>query len=122
MTKRRIEPLVWMTFSGGGVTAAMFLPVLVFLFALAFPLGWIDPPSQAHLLDLLQNPLTFLVLLGIFTVMLVHAAHRFRYTLYDGLQLKWKWQIALLCYGGAIVGAGAAFLILAGVFGSDWPI
>ena len=48
--------------------------------------------------------------------MLVHAAHRFRYTLYDGLQLKWKWQIALLCYGGAIVGAGAAFLILGQVF------
>ena len=43
MTKRRIEPLVWLTFSGGGVTAAMFLPVLAFLFALAFPLGWIDP-------------------------------------------------------------------------------
>ena len=48
--------------------------------------------------------------------MLVHAAHRFRYTLYDGLQLKWKWLIAVLCYGGAIFGAGAAFLILAGVF------
>ena len=100
MTKRRIEPLVWLTFSGGGVTAAMFLPVLAFLFALAFPLGWITPPSRDHLLDLLRNPLTFLVLLGIFTVMLVHAAHRFRYTLYDGLQLKWKWQIAVLCYGG----------------------
>ena len=44
MTQRRIEPLVWLTFSGGGVTAAMFLPVLAFLFALAFPLGWVDPP------------------------------------------------------------------------------
>ena len=36
MTKRRVLPLVWMAFSGGGVTAAMFLPVLAFLFALAF--------------------------------------------------------------------------------------
>ena len=44
MTRRRIEPLVWLTFSGGGVTAAMFLPVLAFLFALAFPLGWITRP------------------------------------------------------------------------------
>ena len=35
MTRRRIEPLVWLTFSGGGVTATMFLPVLAFLFALA---------------------------------------------------------------------------------------
>ena len=116
MTKRRVTPLVWMTFSAGGVTAAMFLPVLAFLFALAFPLGWVTPPSHADLLDLLQNPLTFLVLLGIFSVMLVHAAHRFRYTLYDGLQLKWKWQIAVLCYGGAMAGAGAAFIILGQVF------
>jgi len=37
--------------------------------------------------------------------------------LYDGLQLKWKWQIALFCYGGAIVGAGAAFFILATAMG-----
>jgi fumarate reductase subunit D len=117
MTKRRIEPLVWMAFSGGGVTAAIFLPVLVFLFALAFPLGWVDPPSGEHLRDLLHNPLTFLVLLGIFAIMLVHAAHRFRYTLYDGLQLKWQWQIALFCYGGALVGAGAAFFILATAMG-----
>jgi len=116
MTRRRIEPLVWLTFSAGGVTAAMFLPVLAFLFALAFPLGWITPPSRDHLLDILRNPLTFLVLLGMFTVMLVHAAHRFRYTLYDGLQLKWKWQVAVVCYGAALYGAAAAFLILGGVF------
>ena len=51
-----------------------------------------------------------------FTVMLVHAAHRFRYTLYDGLQLKWKGQIALLCYGGALFGATAAFFILGSIF------
>jgi fumarate reductase subunit D len=116
-TKRRVLPLVWMAFSGGGVTAAMFLPVLAFLFAFAFPLGWIDPPSGEHLRSVLHNPMTFVVLLGIFTIMLVHAAHRFRYTLYDGLQLKWKWQIALLCYGGAVAGAGAAFLILATAMG-----
>ena len=60
--------------------------------------------------------MTFLVLLGIFSVMLVHAAHRFRYTLYDGLQLKWKWQIAAFCYGGALAGAGAAFIILGQVW------
>lgn len=116
MTRRRIEPLVWLTFSGGGVTAAMFLPVLAFLFALAFPLGLITPPSRAQLFDILHNPLTFLVLLGMFTVMLVHAAHRFRYTLYDGLQLKWTWQIAVICYGGALFGAASTFVILGGVF------
>ncbi len=113
MTKRRIEPLVWLTFSGGGVIAATFLPILAFLFALAFPLGWIDPPDYDHLAAIVRNPLTLLVLLGLFVPMLVHAAHRFRYTLYDGLQVKHKILVAMLCYGGAAVIATVAFYQLA---------
>ena len=35
MTKRRVEPFVWLMFSAGGVVAAVFLPVLVLLFGLA---------------------------------------------------------------------------------------
>lgn len=112
MTRRRIEPLVWLTFSGGGVMAAVFLPSLAFLFGLAFPLGWISPPSHAHLLAVVSNPLTILVLLGLFVLMLVHAAHRFRYTLYDGLQLKATRLVAVLCYGGALVGSLAALRVL----------
>lgn len=112
MTRRRIEPLVWLTFSGGGVMAAVFLPSLAFLFGLAFPLGWISPPSHAHLLAVVSNPLTILVLLGLFVLMLVHAAHRFRYTLYDGLQIKAKRLVAVLCYGGALVGSLAALRVL----------
>ena len=113
MTKRRIEPLVWLMFSGGGVTAAMFLPVLVFLFAFAFPLGWITPPDHDHLLAVAGNPVTVLVLFGMFVVMLVHAAHRFRYTLYDGLQIKAKVATAAVCYGTALVIAGVAFFTFA---------
>ena len=88
MTKRPIEPLLWLLFSAGGVLAALFLPVLVFLFGFAFPLGWLDPPDHDHLRAVLGNPLTVLVLLGFFVLLLVHWAHRFRYTLYDGLQIK----------------------------------
>ena len=47
-----------------------------------------------------------------FVLMLVHAAHRFRYTLYDGLQVKHKGLVAVLCYGGAFVGAFLALNIL----------
>jgi fumarate reductase subunit D len=90
----------------------VFLPSLAFLFGLAFPLGWIPPPSHAHLLAVVSNPLTILVLLGLFVLMLVHAAHRFRYTLYDGLQLKAKRLVAVLCYGGALVGSLAALRVL----------
>lgn len=114
MTKRRIEPLVWLSFSGGGVASATFLPVLTFLFALAFPLGWIDPPSHQRMADILGHPLTFLILLGLFLVMLIHAAHRFRYTLYDGLQVKHRTLVAAVCYGGAFFGA---FVVL-GLLGS----
>lgn len=112
MSRRRIEPLVWLLFSGGGVAAATVLPVLVFLFAFAIPLGWIATPTHAHLLAVAGHPLTLLVLVGLFPVLLVHSAHRFRYTLYDGLQIKARGAVALVCYGGAAVGALLALVTL----------
>ncbi|MGO4258225.1 fumarate reductase subunit FrdD [Marmoricola sp. RAF53] len=112
MTKKRVLPLVWLTFSAGGVTAATVLPVLVLLFAFAIPLGWIDAPSYDHLHAVLRNPLTVLVLLGMFALMLVHAAHRFRYTLYDGLQIKHRVLVAVVCYGAAAAGIATALVLL----------
>ena len=109
-----VYPFIWLAFSGGGVLAAIFLPMLVFLFALAFPLGWIEPPTYDHIAAVVGHPLTFLVLLAVFPVILIHAAHRFRYTLYDGLQLKHLHEgINFACYGGAILGSAvAAYLLL----------
>ena len=112
MTRRRIEPLVWLMFSAGGVLAAVFLPILVLLFGLAFPLGWLDPPDYAHLGAVVSHPVTLVVLSGLFVLMLVHSAHRFRYTLYDGLQIKAKRTVAVLCYGAAIVGSVATLVVL----------
>ncbi len=112
MTKRRVEPFVWLMFSGGGVMAAVFLPVLAFLFALAYPLGWLSPPDHDHLSAVLGHPLTVLFLLGFFVLLLVHSAHRFRYTLYDGLQIKARRATAVVCYGAAAVGSLAAVFVL----------
>jgi fumarate reductase subunit D len=112
MTKRRVEPFVWLMFSGGGVLAAVFLPVLAFLFALAYPLGWLPPPDHDHLSAVLGHPLTVLFLLGFLVLLLVHSAHRFRYTLYDGLQIKARRATAVICYGAAAVGSVAALLLL----------
>jgi fumarate reductase subunit D len=113
MTKRRIEPILWLLFSGGGVLAAVFLPILVLLFGLAFPLGWVTPPDHAHLLGVASHPLTLLFLFVLFVLLLSHWAHRFRYTLYDGLQLKrLRAPIAVLCYGGAVLGSLASLLVL----------
>jgi fumarate reductase subunit D len=112
MTKRHLEPLLWLAFSGGGVISAVFLPVLVVLFGLAIPLGWVQP-DYGHLDAVLSYWLTRLVALGLLVLMLFHWAHRFRYTLHDGLQLrKLEAPLAALCYGGAVVGSVAALLIV----------
>ena len=116
MTRRPIEPFLWLLFSAGGVLAALMIPVLLFLFGLAFPLGWLTPPSHEHLLAVLRHPLTRLALFLLSTLSLFHWAHRFRYTLYDGLQIKHLNElINPFCYGGAIVGSVLAAYVLWGV-------
>jgi fumarate reductase subunit D len=113
MAKRPIEPFLWLLFSAGGVLAALLIPILLFLFGLAIPLGWLAPPSHAHLLAVLGNPVTRLLLFLFCTLALFHWAHRFRYTLYDGLQIKHLNELVnVLCYGGAILGSVvAAYLV-----------
>ena len=116
MAKRRAEPLVWLLFSSGGLAAALLLPVLLLLFGLVFPAGWVPAPDQAHLLSVARFPLTRIVLLGLLVLALFHWAHRFRYTLYDGLQLKRVSPlIIVVCYGGALAGSGIAGYLLLGL-------
>lgn len=111
--RRSPEPVLWMLFSSGGMVAALMVPILLFLFGLAFPLGLLSAPEHAHLYAVLRNPITRLVLLGLCTLALFHWAHRFRYTLYDGLQLKrYAVPIVALCYGGAVVGSVIAAVLL----------
>jgi fumarate reductase subunit D len=113
MAKRSNEPLLWSLFSSGGMIAALMLPILILLFGLALPLGWVEAPSYTSLLTLVRHPLTRLVLLGLCSLPLFHGAHRFRFTLYDGLQIKHLNElIAILCYGSAIVGTLVAGYIL----------
>jgi len=109
MPRRQLEPILWLLFSAGGVLAALFLPALVFLFGVAFPLGWLAPPSHAHLVAVIRHPITRLILFLLVALSLFHWAHRFRYTLYDGLQIKHLNEVVnLVCYGGAIVGSVVA--------------
>lgn len=113
MSKRTLEPFLWLLFSAGGVLAALLIPVLVVLFGLAFPLGWLTPPSHDHLVAMLRHPLTRVVIFLLCTLSLFHGAHRFRYTLYDGLQIKHLNDVVNpLCYGGAIAGTVAAGYLL----------
>jgi fumarate reductase subunit D len=56
---------------------------------------------------------TRLYLLVLISLPLFHWAHRFRYTLYDGLQLKHLTVlIAVLCYGAALAGTAMTAYLL----------
>ena len=105
MANRSNEPLLWALFSAGGVAAAFLVPVLLFLYGLAFPLGWLQPPSYERTLVLVQHPVVRLGLFLLCFLSLFHWAHRFRFALYDGLQIKHlNPAITLFCYGGAVAG------------------
>ncbi|HET9385009.1 MAG TPA: fumarate reductase subunit FrdD [Gemmatimonadales bacterium] len=113
MGKRSNEPFLWLLFSAGGVVSALLLPVHLFLFGLAEPLGWVGPPGYDRLLEIVQHPVARLYLLVLCTLPLFHWAHRFRFTLYDGLQIKHLNElINVACYGGAVLGTGVAAYLL----------
>ena len=106
---RPITPFLWLLFSAGGTVAAFLFPIHLFLTGLAFPLGLLEAPSYEFLHGLLRHPVTRLYLFVFISLPLFHWAHRFRYTLYDGLQLKHLTVlIAVLCYGAALGGTVVA--------------
>jgi fumarate reductase subunit D len=113
MAKRSMEPLLWTLFSSGGVVAALFLPAILLIIGFAIPLRLVDMPSHAYLKDVVSSPLLRLALFVICSLPLFHWAHRFRFTLYDGLQIKHLNEvITILCYGTAIVGTIVAGYLL----------
>lgn len=102
--KRSREPFFWALFSAGGMLAALVLPALAVVLWFALPLGWAEPPPHAELAAKLGHPLVKLALFAFITLALFHWAHRFRFTLYDGLQLSHLYGlIATITYGGATV-------------------
>ena len=107
------DPFWWSFFGAGGLLTAFLTPILLLLTGLATPLGWLPEPSHATLLQIFCHPLVRAFLFVFVALSLVHWAHRFRFALYDGLQLKHLFGlIATLCYGGAIVITAAAGYIL----------
>ena len=113
MIKRHPEPLLWMLFSAGGVLSGLLMPILVLLLGVAIPLGWVAPPSRDELLHVLGHTLTRLTLVALCVLSLFHWAHRFRHTLYDGLQIKHLDEvIAIVSYGVALIGSAITVYLL----------
>ncbi len=102
MKGRSIEPFFWSLFSSGGMLCALVLPALAAILWIAVPLGWIAAPSYQGLVAFVANPIFRLAFFGFLALAAFHWGHRFRFTLYDGLQLKHLFGlIAVICYGGA---------------------
>jgi fumarate reductase subunit D len=102
----RVEAAAWLMFSAGGMVTALLVPVLVLLFGVLFPLGLLAPPDHAGLAALLGHPLVAILLLGLCVLALLHWAHRFRYMLFDGLQLeRMRTPISALCYAAVLAGS-----------------
>ena len=113
MPKTSNDAFFWGLFSAGGTVAAMLVPVHLFLFALAFPLGWLREPTYISLMDLVRLPLVRVYLFVLCSLPLFHWAHRFRFTLYDGLQIKHLNEVIFVCcYGGALLGTAVAGWLL----------
>lgn len=108
------EAYLWTLFSSGGMLAALLLPAIFFVLFLAEPLGLVAAPSHPAARELVVHPVTRLLLFGLVALSLFHWAHRFRYTLYDGLQLyHLNTVIAVLTYGtAALLSLGAAVLFV----------
>src|SRR5215217_9371179 len=113
MIRRHPEPFLWVLFSAGGVVSGMLMPMLVLAVGIAIPLGWVPAPSHTQMLATLGNPAVQLTLLILCVLSLFHWAHRFRHTLYDGLQIKHLNEvIAIVSYGSAAVGSALAAYLL----------
>ncbi len=110
---KKLTPPLWFLFSAGGTVAALFFPVHLFLTGQAFPFGWADAVSYERALGLMSHPLTRLYFFVLISLPLFHWAHRFRYTLYDGLQIKHlTLLIVSVCYGTAVAGTLVAGYML----------
>lgn len=79
------KPIVWGLFAAGGTVSAFVLPALIFVTGLAVPLGIFsgDALSYDRVHPFVSHWFVSLVLFGVITLSLWHAAHRIRITLHD---------------------------------------
>jgi fumarate reductase subunit D len=110
------KPIIWGLFAAGGTVAAFVLPVLILITCLAVPLDLLSTEalSYAHLIELMQHPLSKLVTFGVLFLVIWHAAHRMRITAHD-LGVRNDTLTMIICYGIAAAGTLLALAALSGI-------
>ena len=105
------KPIFWSLFAAGGTLAAFLAPVLAVLFLMA-ALG--HPPSifsYERLHAFAANGFGKLILFGVITLFLWHAAHRLRITVHD-FGLRQDTIAAWVLYVLAAIGTAWAGVVL----------
>ncbi len=112
--RRSSEAFWWSLFSAGGVLAALFLPVMVFISGVVLPR--IENARGQAGYEQLRGLVSWwplrLLLLAIIALAFFHAAHRIRHVIKD---LGWRHgtvPLSIGCYGGALTGAVYAAWLL----------
>jgi fumarate reductase subunit D len=102
-------------FALGGTVSAFLVPVHVAVGGLAVSLGWAGGAfAYERMLALASHPLARLYLFMLIALSLMHWAHRFRYTLAEGLHLKASFlPVSVGAYGTALLGTALAAVALA---------
>ena len=105
------KPIFWSLFAAGGTLAAFLAPVLALLFLMVAtghaPSGF----SYTNLHAFAANWVGKIVILGVITLFLWHAAHRLRVTLHD-FGLRQDSIVAVVVYLVAAAGTGLSALYL----------
>jgi len=81
---RSNKPLLWLPFAVGGTLAALLLPGMILVMLLpGLELGLPGTPAHPRMVQFAGHWFGALVLFGVLTALLWHAAHRLRMTLQD---------------------------------------
>jgi fumarate reductase subunit D len=96
---RSNKPILWLPFAGGGLVAALIIPVLILITGVLMPLGLLHLPYE-KVAAFAHNPLGKVILFGAVALPAWHAAHRLRMTAHD-LGFGDGAVIQTLCYGSA---------------------
>jgi len=110
---RSNKPMLWLPFAGGGLVAALIIPVLILITGVLVPLGVLHLRYET-VAAFAHNPIGKLIVLGAVALPVWHAAHRLRMTAHD-LGLGGGTAIKAACYGTAwlliLAAAGALIAI-----------
>ena len=112
--KRSNAPIFWGLFGAGGMLAALFGPMLVFITGLAVPLGLLLPKGTMDYTKMLAFSQNFIGKGFIFVVIslfLWHAAHRIFHSLHE-IGIHGGFGAKMLTYGVAFVATVISAVVL----------